>query len=109
MSNVLIHTGVKGMKWGQRKAATKAPSRPYWGDSKLQPISNKTLQTRIKRLKLETQYQDLQKKSQTRNDVQSKILKAVAGAAGTSLTVMLSRYMQSGADALVKALKAKLG
>ena len=108
MSNVLIHTGVKGMKWGRRKATTKAPSRPYWGDSKLQPISNKTLQTRIKRLKLETQYQDLQKKSQT-SDVQSKILKAVAGAAGTSLTVMLSRYMQSGADALVKALKAKLG
>lgn len=27
MSNVLIHTGVKGMKWGQRKAATIAAGR----------------------------------------------------------------------------------
>ena len=52
----LIHYGVLGMKWGKRKARVSKSSEQA---PKKRRMSNKELQARIKRLKLEKEFAQL--------------------------------------------------
>ena len=52
----LMHYGVLGMKWGKRKARASKTSEQA---SKKRRMSNKELQARIKRLKLEKEFAQL--------------------------------------------------
>lgn len=52
----LIHYGVLGMKWGKRKARASETSKQA---PKKRRMSNKELQARIKRLKLEKEFAQL--------------------------------------------------
>ena len=52
----LMHYGVLGMKWGKRKARTSKTSEQA---PKKRRMSNKELQARIKRLKLEKEFAQL--------------------------------------------------
>ena len=52
----LMHYGVLGMKWGKRKARTSNSSEQA---PKNRRMSNKELQARIKRLKLEKEFAQL--------------------------------------------------
>lgn len=52
----LMHYGVLGMKWGRRKAKTSKSSKQA---PKKRRMSNKELQARIKRLKLEKEFAQL--------------------------------------------------
>ena len=52
----LMHYGVLGMKWGKRKARTSKSSEQA---PKKRRMSNKELQARIKRLKMEKEFAQL--------------------------------------------------
>lgn len=52
----LMHYGVLGMKWGKRKARASETSKQA---PKKRRMSNKELQARIKRLKMEKEYTQL--------------------------------------------------
>ena len=56
----LMHYGVLGMKWGKRKARTsKISDQTLEQAPKKRRMSNKELQARIKRLKLEKEFAQL--------------------------------------------------
>ena len=56
----LMHYGVLGMKWGKRKARASKISEQTLGQApKKRRMSNKELQARIKRLKMEKEYAQL--------------------------------------------------
>ena len=63
----LMHYGVLGMRWGVRRASKRRGSskkKKASRQSQQQPkrrMSNKELQSRVKRMKLEQQYRDLTK------------------------------------------------
>jgi hypothetical protein len=68
LDDVLIHFGVKGMKWGSRRAAKESPSgdatrsmqlRTRAKTSKVKALSNKELQEAINRMNLEQQFKRL--------------------------------------------------
>lgn len=75
----IYHHGIKGMKWGVRKKRTlmsrfgKQRNEPRYkkGDSRI--LTNEELQTRIQRLNLEKQYNNLY--SEVRSPIRSKTLK----------------------------------
>ena len=56
----LMHYGILGMKWGKRKARTSKTSEQALEQApKERRMSNKELQARIKRLKLEKEFAQL--------------------------------------------------
>lgn len=55
----LMHYGVKGMKWGRRKARTSKKSQPLSYKKRARAMSNEELQTKITRLNLERSYVNL--------------------------------------------------
>lgn len=63
----LMHYGVMGMRWGVRRASKRSGGSKKGKKKKAsqqQPkrrMSNKELQSRVKRMKLEQQYRDLSK------------------------------------------------
>lgn len=70
--NELRHYGVPGMRWGRgrKRTTTTTTSTP-----KKRRMSNKELQSRVKRLELEKKYKDLSAPPKT----QSKIDKLIKG------------------------------
>lgn len=98
--NVIVHAGIKGMKWGvrryQNKDGTLTPEgKARYGDKihddyakahykkSLKEMSNDELKSRNNRLQMERQYKDLTKKT----SVGKKAVNAFVGTAGTITAV----------------------
>lgn len=96
-NDYLRHYGVLGMKWGKRKAkgVTKTYKRvgtdpdgaPIYKEVKPRRMSNKELQSRVKRLELEKKFKDLSPKPETGFTI-DKAVKTL----GTVATVTTSAY-----------------
>ena len=69
-SDYLVHYGVKGMKWGVRKAEVKAAKKEYRQKKRQNPSSKKAYNKKIKR-RQNTKYTDVQNMS-TR-DLQERV------------------------------------
>ena len=108
----LKHYGVLGMRWGKRKAAgttkiykhvgSDPDGAPIYKEVKPRRMSNKELQSRVKRLELEKKYRDLTPKPETGMTVDKvvKTLGTVAAISGSAYTIY------SNLDKLSKAAKA---
>lgn len=112
----LKHYGVLGMKWGKRKAVgststspkkykkvgTDPDGSPIYKEVKARRMSNKELQSRVKRLELEKKYRDLTPKPETGITV-DKVVKSL----GTVAAITGSAYtIYTNLDKLSKAAKA---
>ena len=105
----LKHYGVLGMKWGKRKARKqdievqrRVNEELSKQSSKPRRMSNKELQSRVKRLELEKKYRDLTPKPETGMSIDKvvKTLGTVAAISGSAYTIY------SNLDKLSKAAKA---
>lgn len=85
----LAHYGIKGMKWGKRKARivkrlTPKPVRRKRLNQEIRTLSDKELQNRINRLQNEERYRELKgvskKKSNLRKNMRNKTDEAIASA-----------------------------
>lgn len=99
----LMHYGVLGMKWGKRRArkqedqirkqVRKEVEKELRDEAKAvqrqRRMSNKELQARVKRLKLEDEYNKLKPKSDTKKKVETvvKTLGTVAAITGTAYKI----------------------
>ena len=93
----LMHYGVLGMRWGKRKGRTQNTST-----APRRRMSNKELQARVKRLKLEQEYAKLT----TRPETPSKIAKAIA-VTGTIAALSANAWkIYENMDKLTKAANA---
>lgn len=105
----LKHYGVLGMKWGKRKTA----SRPVEVTTRNgRRMSNKELQSRIKRLEMEKKFRDLTAEPKTVSNIQKVVLTL-----GTVAAISKSAYtiydnmdkiskLAKGTKAAAKAAKA---
>lgn len=97
----LEHVGVKGMRWGVRKSSgtnkvrtNKRGGRAY----DISKMSNKDLRNVVKRMELEKQYNELNKKSASEGKIFAKkqLLKvgemSIAAAVGLGLGVAADHY-----------------
>lgn len=82
----LMHYGVMGMKWGKRKARV---SKTNVQAPKKRRMSNKELQARIKRLKLEKEYAQLtsNKPNTVRVEQIVKSLGTIAALSTSAITI----------------------
>lgn len=91
----LKHYGILGMKWGKRKASNDDSSGPTKGnpDKEFSPrrMSNKELNARLKRLRLEEEYARMlnsrQQNTLTQVDGVAKHLKSAATLTGDALKI----------------------
>lgn len=97
----IIHYGVKGMKWGRRKATTSAPiqssdakrankARAKAKSKGTQSLSNDELKLLNERIRLEKQYGDLTKASSTGRKATDKIINQVGGMA---ISAIAGKYL----------------
>lgn len=96
----LTHYGVMGMKWGKRKGkavtTSQAPRRR---------MSNKELQSRVKRLKLEAEYQKYNPKPETKSKLEK--LAKTAGTVAALSTAGVTIYKNM--DEMIKIYKKMSG
>ena len=101
----LMHYGVMGMRWGVRRASkrsggskkgkNKKASRQPQQPQKKRRMSNKELQSRVRRMKLEQQYRDLT------NDLTPKTKSKMEKLVSTTVTIS---KLSTSALAIYKAL-----
>lgn len=70
--NELRHYGVPGMRWGRKRRTATTTTQP----AKKRRMSNKELQSRVKRLELEKRFNDLNAKPTTTSKME-KVIKTV--------------------------------
>lgn len=116
-NNFLAHFGVRGMKWGKRKASSvrsatsKTRSSADSTESKsavskakkrgLSSLSNKEMQSTITRQNLEKQYSQL---NPTKQAKAAKITSKLLGKVGNQvLSVVTAKVINVGVDAAFKA------
>jgi len=103
MTKTLKHVGILGMKWGHRKASS-GPSHPDHAKAsvlkkkKLHELSNDELTTLTKRLQLEKQFKDLNKKDLGAGH---KFVADTLQGAGKQLA---SKYVANVAESAIKTL-----
>ena len=99
----LMHYGVLGMKWGKRKAKASNSSEQA---PKKRRISNKELQARIKRLKMEKEYAQLIASPPKTSRVEKLIKGAGTVAALTASAATIYKNMEKMAKVYKMAKKA---
>lgn len=80
------HYGIKGMKWGFRRKSTQTTNNDQ---SPKKRMSNKELHSRVRRLRLEQEFEKLTTKPSTQSRIE-KIVKTagtVAAVTGSALTI----------------------
>lgn len=103
LSNVLIHTGKKGMKWGVRKAplSSEHSTVKTLKKSKAKSLSDAELKQAIGRMNLEKQYKDLNPKGISRaNKIALSIL-----AVGTTVNAAIAYANTPAGKAVVDTVK----
>lgn len=111
--NFLAHVGVKGMRWGKRKAVVSSSDRKTSVDNlaKRDPksLSNKQLQAANNRLQMEKKYKELKKDHAILSKGQKKVATIVAvGASATALyNLATSPVAKAGYAVIKKALTLK--
>lgn len=99
MEQYLVHYGIKGMKWGVRKARVSGTTRPkrasQSADSKraakyeqrgIKSLSNDELKSLINRRQLEKQYRDIKKQDISKGQqVVERIITTGAASVGAAL------------------------
>jgi len=105
---LLYQAGVKGMKWGQRKArAVNGPiaKGKSLGKVKTKAMSNEQLKQRITRLQMEKQYKELTKPQLS---VGKKFVNDVLSNSGKTIaTKYVTQYAVQGIDLAIKAATKK--
>lgn len=111
----LCHHGVKGMKWGIRKARKKTSIFPRKKKASKQQtqnnqkkekkvnikkLSDKELQSKIQRLQLERQYRNLKREELSEG---RKLVGEILKASGRTLGIQVANYV--GGKAINKAFK----
>ena len=108
MNNALLHFGVKGMRWGHRKASTASADHLAVSGlrkKKLHEMSNDELTQLTKRLQLEKQYKDLNK---TKLDVGKKIAgDIVVNVAKQAAVEYIKKYSVKIIEGLVGGILSK--
>lgn len=99
----LMHYGVLGMKWGKRKAKASKTSEEA---PKKRRMSNKELQARIKRLKMEKEYAQLIASPPKTSRVEKLIKGAGTVAALTASAATIYKNMEKMAKVYKMAKKA---
>ena len=99
----LMHYGVLGMKWGKRKATASNSSEQA---PKKRRMSNKELQARIKRLKMEKEYAQLIASPPKTSRVEKLIKGAGTVAALTASAATIYKNMEKMAKVYKMAKKA---
>lgn len=99
----LMHYGVLGMKWGKRKAKASNSSEQA---PKKRRMSNKELQARIKRLKMEKEYAQLIASPPKTSRVEKLIKGAGTVAALTASAATIYKNMEKMAKVYKVAKKA---
>ena len=99
----LMHYGVLGMKWGKRKAKASNSSEQA---PKKRRMSNKELQARIKRLKMEKEYAQLIASPPKTSRVEKLIKGAGTVAALTASAATIYKNMEKMAKVYKMAKKA---
>ena len=99
----LMHYGVLGMKWGKRKAKSSNSSEQA---PKKRRMSNKELQARIKRLKMEKEYAQLIASPPKTSRVEKLIKGAGTVAALTASAATIYKNMEKMAKVYKMAKKA---
>ena len=99
----LMHYGVLGMKWGKRKARASKTSEQT---PKKRRMSNKELQARIKRLKMEKEYAQLIASPPKTSRVEKLIKGAGTVAALTASAATIYKNMEKMAKVYKMAKKA---
>lgn len=100
----LMHYGVLGMKWGKRKAKASNSSEQA---PKKRRMSNKELQARIKRLKMEKEYAQLIASPPKTSRVEKLIKGAGTVAALTASAATIYKNMEKISKVYKLAKKAK--
>lgn len=100
----LMHYGVLGMKWGKRKARASKSSEQA---PQKRRMSNKELQARIKRLKMEKEYAQLIASPPKTSRVEKLIKGAGTVAALTASAATIYKNMEKISKVYKVAKKAK--
>lgn len=108
--NMLEHYGIKGMRWGQRKAKSRDTARTVYKRSP-KNLTNAELEKRIKRMETEKRYNDLNRRDVTRGkQLTTEILQnsgrtvattVLTGAALYGVKKLLEAKMGSGAASMI--------
>ena len=102
-SDRIEHSGVRGMKWGRRKARpakTRSTTgrTKFRGNSKIKDMSNEELKNRVARLNMEQQYKKLN------SSVTQTGKKIVLGILIGSATAIGSKYAQKGIETGISSI-----
>lgn len=113
LEDVLVHFGIKGMRWGVRTSTSGGSSRPVSADAArahasasiikrhgTSALSNQDLQHLVTRLNLEKQHGQLNQKTTSHGE---KIVKdLVANAAKQQAQTYVNKYAAKGTEKLIK-------
>ena len=112
-SDRIEHSGVRGMKWGHRRArstqtrSTQTRSTTgrtkFRGNSKIKGMSNGELKNRVARLNMEQKYKKL--KSSATQTGKKVVLGILIGSATAVASIHAQRGLEAGLNSIDKIIK----
>lgn len=108
VESILTHFGVKGQKWGVRKAVSSTGGKTPTIRAKAKKMSDEDLQKAIKRMELEKRYVDLNKQTSNAGKQYAKGVLDQAGKGAATMVVTTVLAATVGA-AIQKRFPGKKG